>query len=198
MKFHLLPLALLPLAAMASPVMERSEHHKDLLCFHKGQDQMYSINKSVTKDVCNTLSSGAIQKNTALKACRVKDYDVKWFKERCESHNPKNDATEWKAGSKLDVVWEPKEPYHLYCFAKSTTFDTSPYDATTDIASDATADVCKSLKSGKYHDEPTKKWCKVAKEDVNAFKKKCENYYPTGYPPSYTQWFPGTAMKPAI
>ncbi|WFD21352.1 hypothetical protein MCAP1_003614 [Malassezia caprae] len=198
MLFQLVPLALLPLAALASPVVERSADHKDLFCFRKGQDQIYSINKTATKNVCGTLSSGTIQKDTALEACRVKDYDIKWFQERCESRNSKSDASQWKAGSKLDVVWEPEDPYDLYCFVKSTTFDESPHDATTKIASDATPDVCHKLNSGKYQDGPTKHSCRVAKEEVDAFKKGCEKYYPTGYPPSYSEWIPGTSLKPVI
>lgn len=102
---------------------------------------MYSISKNVTKSVCNTLSSGVIR-DTTLEACRVKDYDVKWFKERCESRNGNSDATEWKAGTELDAVWDPKEPYHLYCFMDSVTFSDDPIAATTELDTDTTSEVC--------------------------------------------------------
>ncbi|CCV00733.1 Hypothetical allergen [Malassezia sympodialis ATCC 42132] len=196
MFFQLILLALLPFATTATPILERSDKYKPLFCFHKGQDQMYSINDNLTKGICTTLSSGTYLKHLVLSPCRVADHDVAAFKEHCESHNSKSDPTEWKAGSKLDVVWDPKEPYDLYCFVEEVTFDESKTQAGIHIASDATPDVCHALKSGKYQDN--KKSCRVAKEDVDGFHKKCLHYYPTGYPPSYSTWIPGTALKPSM
>ena len=196
MFFQLILLALLPFAAMATPILERSDKGKLLFCFHKGQDQMYSINDHMTKGVCNTLSSGTYLNHLALSPCKVADHDVAAFKEHCESHNSKSDPTEWKVGEKLDVVWDPKEPYNLYCFEYPPILDESPQPTDIVINSSATRSVCHALKSGKYHDD--KKSCRVAKEDVDGFHKKCSNYKP---PISYkynSDWIPGTALKPIM
>jgi len=194
MKFHLLPLALLPLATMASPIMERWHMDKAMICFHKGQDQIYTDNTAVTQSICTTLSSGIFHKElNKLQACVVADYDVEWFKQRCEGRNSKGDRSEWRAGTGVDVVWEPKEPYDLYCFdypKNYSFFPDVPF-----IDSVATSEVCKSLKNGKYHKD---KFCRVAKEDVNRFKKRCNNYVPVGYPPDSGTWLPGTATIPII
>lgn len=183
---QLIPLALLPLAVMASPVMERSHKGKDLFCFHrKGQDHLYSDNKAVTKYVCATLSSGKFR-DYLDNSCKVADYDVKWFKQRCESHNSKGDPAEWQAGSRLDEVWDPKEPFDLYCFLGS------------EVDEESTENVCLSVKSGKYN--KTSKSCRVAKEDVDWFKKKCEIYAEAGTRDidNSLSWTPGTFLKPSM
>ncbi|WFD20225.1 hypothetical protein MCAP1_002469 [Malassezia caprae] len=155
---------------MASPVRERSDKHQRMFCFHQKRQGLYTNNESVTKSVCGTLSSGKIKDDDPT-PCMVADYDVKWFKQRCENHNSKDDTTEWKAGSKLDVVWEPKEPYELNCFYNNSV-NYNIFD------NEATEDVCASVKSGKY--EHDKKICRVDKVDVDWFKKKCEIYYDPG------------------
>lgn len=200
MFFQLILLALLPFAAMATPILERSDKGKLLFCFHKGQDQMYSINDHMTKSVCNTLSSGSlleVDDNYSFQGCKVADYDVTWFKERCESHNPKSEATEWKAGSELDVVWEPKEPYDLACFSRTKKVSGSVIKSSTSFDGDATMDVCASVKSGKYHEGKTKKSCRVAKEDLSWFKKKCGTYGDDDDDDD-DLYIAGTAMKPVI
>lgn len=150
----------------------------------------------MTKSVCNTLSSGSMWEDDdyPIQGCKVADYDVTWFKERCESHNPKSEATEWKAGSELDVVWEPKEPYDLYCFFRWPNYPADLIKLTTQFDSLATMDVCASVKSGKYHEGKTKKSCRVAKEDISWFKKKCEIYDDD----NDNLHIAGTAMKPVI
>jgi len=89
---------LLVLAAALLPLVLADD--SALYCFKhdagKTPGRTWTINHDVTKDVCSTLSSGHID-DSDYGACRVQDFDVKWFKQRCDG----NHEHEHKAGKAL-------------------------------------------------------------------------------------------------
>lgn len=191
MFFQLISLALVPLVALASPAP--STHN--LYCFSKSQTPFdFRIDDSVTKEVCKTLSSGKYHPDSSRKDCAIADYDVKWFKERCESH--KNATTTWKAGTQLRTIVDLKEPYDLYCFDQYVTFGNSPDASALTLDEKATKKVC-SLSRGNLHDVSGVKACRVPGEKIDRFMGACHDYLPDDAP-DYGSWAAGTTMHPVI
>ena len=191
MFFQLIPLALLPLAVSASPTP--SKHN--LYCYAQGKDLFeFHINDTVTKDVCKSLNSGKYHNMNNEKYCSVADYDVKWFKERCQSHPTDVKTTKWIAGTDLKIEMDPKEPYELYCFNYYTTFGNLPDAGAKELDDDATKKACSALKSGKYQSDPKKKSCRMDEKDIDQFKEQCSQYQPSDRPP-YGDWSAGTSLN---
>lgn len=170
---QLVPLALLPLAVLAAPAPEGSDH--DLFCFRREPDlSKFRVDGTVTNQVCDTLSSGRKVYNSNHSSCKIKDYDVKWFQERCESHVDKNapKGTSFSAGTTLQTPLD----FDLYCFGHSSSKRDGPHASALDrLNVQATKDVCGTLSSGKYQDK-SQNSCRVASYDVQWFTERCAAY----------------------
>lgn len=188
---QLFPFALLPLAALAAPAPEQPSQH-DLFCFRKEPDlSNFRPDGTATNQICDTLSSG-IQVSNGHSICRLKDYDVKWFKERCESHVDENapKGTKFIAGTTIVTPLE----FDLYCFGHLSEYGQGPHSNTRNkLNIQATKDVCATLSSGKYQDEPTKRSCRVASYDVQWFTERC-----AAYKREFHYFVAGTDLDPVI
>lgn len=114
MLFLPIALALIPLAASANPVLAPAPLHYGLHCFRydgsldsRNSLNAWIIDKDVTKEVCKTLSSGNYDPAENHEYCLVEDYDVEWFKKRCEDRLSSGEiphASSWYAGTDMKAV----------------------------------------------------------------------------------------------
>ena len=189
---QLIHLALLPLAVLAAPGPEPLIDH-DLFCFRREPDlSKFRNDGTATGQICDTLTSGRYVFNADETICRVKDYDVKWFQERCQSHvdekAPK--GTKFSAGTTIQTPLE----FDLYCFSYPSDMGKGPHSAARSrLDIQATKDVCGTLSSGKYQDEPTKRSCRVASYDVQWFTDRCAAVDKVG-----RGFYAGTDLEPVI